>query len=290
VVLFTDATILGTTNQFYAPDYDAYNDIKLPPFNADVSVIRYPDGNNELANKKAATIASKGGSYIGETEINPDDPQGSDPPRKLHYSEFFVDIPGLQEEILNCDSLVLIMPSICDGSAIEWHSSNGGHIFGDSINVTSISTNGIGTYTVGVKCGGDCVLYSEFNPVVEGAISGMISPEVQSRIIYEDGKIVKPIDREFVITNENDENSIIQDVLIYPNPVNDKLLLLLPEGSFEIIAKDMLGRVLLIAKSEPAKGYLELNVSNLSEGMIILEILNRDNPNKVISKKVTIMH
>ena len=282
LVLYTDARAW----QFHAPDYDSYNDIKLPPYIADVTVVRYPDGDNELANKKAATIASFGGNYTGETEDNPGDPFGSEAPRKFHPSQFSLDIPGLEEEILNCDSLVLIMPDICDGGMIEWSSSNGGKILSDSVNVTSITTNGLGSYSVMVKCFGDCVLYTEFD--VDIGDDNQQSSMVQSRIKYENGVKISPIDRE--IDNRlsiDDFNK--EKIQIYPNPANDKLTIILPEdGNYRLIGRNALGEKVI--ESKFIGNYNELNTSSINNGMIILEVFNTDDYNYYKTVKVLIMH
>ncbi|MEZ4906548.1 MAG: T9SS type A sorting domain-containing protein [Saprospiraceae bacterium] len=227
---------------------------------------------------------------MGDTEYNPRDPYGYEPPRKFHYSDFYIEIPGLKEEILNCDSLVLNLPEICDGSDIEWHSNNGGYIFGDSINVTSIKTNGLGIYSVTVKCGSGCLFYDEFNPEKEDEINEISSPDVQKRITYEDGEKIIPIDRELGRPASNDLNQKNEEIMIYPNPANHKLVILLPEGNFDISLKDMLGKTIINTESSIGDRSAELNVSGISEGMIIIEIVNKYYSKEIITKKITIVH
>ncbi len=251
-----------------------------------MTVVRYPDGDNELANKKAATVASYGGNYIGETEDNPGDPFGSEAPRKFHPSQFSLGIPGLEQDILNCDSLVLVMPDICEGGMIEWSSNNGGKILSDSVNVTSITTNGLGSYSVMVKCFGDCVLYTEFD--VDMGDDSQQSSMVQSRVKYKNGVKINPIDRE--IDNRLSIDKLKkQQLQVYPNPVNDKLTILLPEqGNYYIIGRNTLGEKVI--ESNFIGNYSDLNTSSINSGMIILEVFNTDNIDYYKTVKVLIMH
>ncbi len=236
IILYTDAY----SGQFHTPPFDVYNEVKSAPINAEVFVIRYQNGlpaYDNYANEISAAIASKGGTWTGPVASNPGDPEGSGGPRKLLAEAFSGSVPLLTEGLVSCDTLTVTIPDDCIDPVIVWSSADGGQILGDSIDVLTIVTNGVGSYTVSVTCKDGCEYVLDNGSSSDGE---RVAINTVDYTRYRNGVKVNPHDFETVLSNERIVET--SEYGIYPNPVRETLFLTNLSDEMLIELYDVSGR------------------------------------------------
>ena len=262
ICLLTDAR----SNQFYSPPFNIYNELKASPYNSEIIVVRYQTGtsNDAVANTIAAAIASKGGTYSGAIANNPDDPQGAGGPRKLIPLAFTETIPYISADILHCDTISVVPPAECENPIYTWHSSDGGQILSDSVNVQQIVTNGVGSYSVTIVCSGGCTYeidYGSSQP--NGSNGGQAARSGYLR--YEYGRVVDPYSRE-----EDPASSVHEAIQMLPNPATEMIYFHNVELGSTVFIYDTQGR--MVANTVLTDYSQALNINTLLTGVYIVEV------------------
>lgn len=261
VIIMTDAT----QSQFNAPPFNEYDDIKTSN-GATVNVVRWQIGTplyDDPANAVGAAISSAGGDYNGFLYSNPNDPEGGVMPRRFIESEIDTIIPGLAAMIRDCYVLSVGYSSVLDSASVfYWTADGGGVIYGDSVNVHSITTNGTGTYTLHVKVSTECVLTTSFTYELG---SGTTPPE---RVRIVGGQPLWPHQLEGQPMEVVEQATVVR---LYPNPTHKQLTLDMGGkvgSAYEIL--DMSGRA--YGSGAITSEQTDIAVNHLMPGVYTLRI------------------
>jgi PKD repeat protein len=176
------------------------------------------------------------------------------------------------------NSAFALKPTGCFGTSWNW-SSNGLNTTTINSGLSSSATytfNSIGTYSVSVSA-------LNFNgvPTTSNTLNIMINPPGSCALSANgNNEEIKPI-------GSKSRNLITDDVTIYPNPVNEALLLDQLEKFNSLRIVDQYGKILTI---QPINGETQksINVSQFTNGLYFIQFTNKTG--EITTKKFQVVH
>lgn len=78
--------------------------------------------------------------------------------------------------------------------------------------------------------------------------------------------------------------------MVYPNPADESVILLLTSGKYIVVAYDLLGRKIIEKSIDVENNQHTIGISDIAEGVLVLEVIGITDPSFNQTSKLVVNH